>query len=124
MPRIKNIKNLTVTAVGSATPFTAQTSFGFQPDEAIIRQITYFAPGIAQEVGNFLIWSSLINDYIGSFQVNNYGVGVNPNIQIIIQSLLPSSLDFRIDTILADGSRVPHLGLTGDFTMHIDFIKY
>ena len=123
MPRIKNIKNFIVNASGSATSFMQDTKVAFQPDEAIVRQISYSGP-VAQEAGNFLVWSSLINDYIGSFQVNNYGATSNPNIHIMIHSMLPNTLEFRIDTVLSNGTTVPYLGLTGDFTMHIDFIKY
>ena len=123
MPRIKNIKNLTVNASGSAASIIAPTAFGFQPDEAVVRQISYFGP-VAQEAGNFLIWCSLHNDYIGSFQVNNFGITVNPNITILIQSMLPSSLEFRIDTVLADGSTTPYTALVGDITIHMDFLKY
>ena len=123
MPRIAAIKNITVTAEGSATDIKKRTDFGFLPHEAIIRQISYMGPN-AQEPGTFLIWSSLINDYIGSFQVNNYGTVVNPNIHILITSPLPNELTFRIDTVDATGQGMPYTALIGDFVMHIDFIKY
>ena len=123
MPRIVAIKNFTAMGSSSATEFRAKSNFGFQPDEAVIRQISYSGPN-AQEAGIFHIWSSLANDYIGCFEVSNFGVTLTPHTLILLKSPLPNELSFRIDSVAADGTAIPYTGLVGDIGVRIDFIKY
>jgi hypothetical protein len=123
MPRVTAIKNLTVIAGGSATPFWKSTSWGWDPHEAIVRQISYSGSD-AFLPGTFLVWCSLIQGHIGTFQVGQYGATTHPKIQILIPSAMPTSLEFRIDTVQADGTTAPYTGLVGDISIHIDFLKY
>ena len=120
MPRIQVIKNVTVIASGSATPFEKATDFGFWPDEAIVRSISYFGPDATVD-GVLTVWCSLINDSIGSFTVNNYGTTVTPNTHIHFPrgQPLPANVTFHIDN-----AGVPLTTLVGDFVISIDFIKY
>lgn len=122
--RVKNIKNWSInTDVQDFSEFRCQTNCPFQPDIAVIRQITFSGPA-AQVAGNFLIWCSLTNDFIGSFQINQYGCSVTPNTEILLQGPLPNEVRFQIFTIVAGGSTVPYDQLTGDLSIGIDFIRY
>lgn len=123
--RVKNIKNWTVNADLSAgtSEFHCQPNCPFQPDLAIIRQITFSGPTV-QVAGSFLIWCSLINDFIGSFQISQYGLCITPNTEILLQGPLSSDLRFQIFTIEAGSTTAPYTGLVGDLSIGIDFIRY
>jgi hypothetical protein len=121
---ITAIKNFTVNAdLGSASSFYRQTNFGFQPTMAIVRHISYMGPN-PQEIGTFLIWSSLINDFIGSFSISNYGAMLSPQTQIFLPAPVPNQLQFKIYAVGAVGAADPYDGLLGDLSIQIDFIKY
>lgn len=123
MSSVKNIKNFTVSAqLGAGSDFWRPIQLGFQPTDAIIRQISYNG-AIAVEGGVFLIWCSLINDFIGSFQINNFGVTLQPRVQIHMHSPLLNSLQFKIYTVRADGTATPTTALAGDLVVLIDFIQ-
>ena len=97
MPRLTAIKNFTANAdLSSGNSFFRTTNFGFQPTEAVVRQISYLGPN-AQEVGNVLVWCSITNDFIGCFNVGAYGAMVNPQTQILLTSPLQNQIQFQIE---------------------------
>jgi len=125
MPRIQVIKNVTAVASGTATPFEKSTNFGFWPDEAIVKQISYSGPD-AYLAGVYFVWCSLINDYIGSFTVNNLGTTVTPKTRIHFprNQPMPINVTFRVDSLNGAGTEMAPATLTGDISVSIDFIKY
>ncbi len=120
---VKNIKNVTISAdLSTGSDFFRDLGVRFMPTDAVIRQISYSGPN-ATEAGVFMVWCSLINDFIGTFSVNNYGITVQPKIQLHFTSPIQSSAQFKIFTITAGGAVAPFTGLVGDFTISIDFIE-
>ena len=122
MPRIQAVKNFT--ALLPVWQTFSNTNFGFHPDEAVVRSISYIGPN-AKENEVFLIWCSLINDFIGSFTITNYGTTVMPNTLIVIPQTqpFPASIEFRIMSVDANGVSEP-AALVGNTRVSIDFIKY
>ena len=124
MSSVKNIKNFTVAAdLGSGSSFRRSINLAFQPTDAIIRQISYNGL-VASETGVFLIWCSLLNDYIGSFQVNNFGITLQPRIQLhLLSPAQQIDVQFQIHAVSAGGSISPTDTLVGRLVVLIDFIQ-
>jgi hypothetical protein len=107
----------------------------FHPDECIVRQITFVEPSVIAAVGMYFIWSSLKNDYIGTFAVSQNSYNTYTAVQlgqssfmsnpqtVVIPGSHPSAISFRIDA-LVNGNYVPQTTLTGNVNVQIDFIKY
>lgn len=124
MPRIKAIKNFTAVMDEPKAAFWRPTGLLFQPDEAIVRQISYATT--VKEDGVLLVWCSLVNDYIGTFTAGeNYSVSVAPNTLLLLSGATPNQVMFRIDAMDPITSAVvPRTDLEGHFAISIDFIKY
>ena len=125
MPRISIVKNFTAASnlKEGASEFHTPTNFGFQPDEVIIRQISYY--GIEPYVEGLLyIWCSLTNDVIGTIHVNNASNTVYPKSCMIIKSSLPNQLQFRVYARNDEKVLVPWPNAGGEIAIQMDFIKY
>ena len=122
--QVGNIKNTVFAADLSAGPtFRQNINLGFQPTDAVIRQITYNGL-VASETGVFLVWCSLRNDYIGSFQVNNLGITFQPRIQIhLLSPVQQFDVQFQIHSVGAGGVIAPSSTLVGRIVILIDFIQ-
>lgn len=125
MSRIQVVKNFTATG-DLTTDMIRPLGLNFQPDEAIVRSITYAGPDITF-LEPFAVHCSLINDYIGTFQIAGiYGTTVYPQTIIPFSPLspVPGFVTFRADEIQAVGPPTPIYALTGLISISIDFIKY
>ena len=124
MSFVKNIKNITFTAdLLSSSSFSRNINLAFQPTDAIIRQISYNGT-IAAPTGVFLVWCSIINDYIGSFQINNFSITLQPRIQLHLHSpIQQSEAMFQIHEVTASGGTAQTNTLTGRIAVMIDFIQ-
>lgn len=122
--QVKNIKNVAITAdLSAGSSFRQNVNLAFPPSDAVIRQISYNGL-VAAETGVFLVWCSLANDYIGSFQVNNLGITFQPRIQVHLPS--PNQqmdIQFQIHSVSAGGALVPSTTLVGRIVILIDFIQ-
>jgi hypothetical protein len=128
---IESIKNITVYQGLTTTDFYQNVTINNQPDECIIRSINYAGPS-TDTTGVYLIWSDLINDFIGSFAVRTDGTtgqafNLNPQIKLLLTNKqVPSNLHFVLYTV-GNGSRVVIQAgtlLSGDLSISMDFIQY
>ena len=131
MNRIDKVKNLTIFADLTATPssFFFNSNLHFAPDEIHVRQITY--SGDPTNAGVYLVWCSLINDYIGSFSFEDHtdltsvAVNVAPNTVIrCLPSNIIQSIQFQIHTINAQGVPGATSNLGGKLVINLDCIKF
>lgn len=132
MPKIDKIKNVSVYADLTNTPvnFYFNTNLHFTADEVLVRQISYNGPAIPGD-GVYLIWSSIINDYIGSFSFGDTdnsvtaSVNVNPNTTIkCLPNSINQSLQFQIHRITDAGATSTTNSLTGRIVILLDFVRY
>jgi len=100
--------------------FSIQGGFPTNPDEVMIRQITYESDDAAKLL--YLVHSNIGNQYIGCI-ANTSGFVTNPHTRIQTRNPLPNVLTFKlflVSTPAMDASPTP-----GDvITIHMDFIKY
>lgn len=116
------IKNLTFFAQNVAS-WEQSLKLGFQPDEAIVRSISYSGPdAVIAEPG--LIKCSLTNDFIGHIVVNNYGTTVYPNTHINIKNTMNESITFSTHVVTGTGTSTQQSMGAGDLIISIDFIKH
>ena len=92
------------------------------PDMCIVRGVTFLGP-IADEK-TFLIWCSLTNDYIGSFN-SNCIVSQTQGMQIVLNSPVPNSLTFQLH-LIDPAANVLALDqhVFGNIAIQLEFIKY
>lgn len=86
----------------------------WQPRYMIIRQVLYSNIAGADS-GTYLIWCSLLSDYIGAFYVGIQGVSHAPETIISLESFQPT-VDFRITP-----ANAAFTGPTGQLTMTVEF---
>ena len=134
MSKIASVKNITIyTCLATASDFNQNVNIVNHPDECIVRTISYSGPA-TDTTGTYLIWSSLINDFIGSFVVNTNSnaatnaTSTNARTVIKFQEAINnvSNLHFSIYTV-ATGQRTliqAQSLLAGDLAISLDFIKY
>jgi hypothetical protein len=130
---IENIKNVTIIQdFTTATSFLQNVHVAFKPDECIVRAISYTGPN-TDGTGVYLIWSDLINDFIGTFGVSvtvaadTHNINVFPNIRILLKNCQPfnTQMSFKLYTVVSGNTQVAtSTNLAGDFTMSLDFISY
>ena len=88
----------------------------FIPKYMIIRQLLYCnIAGI--DNGTFLIWSSIVSDYIGAVYVGIQGVGLMPE-TVVSLPLQTQSIDFRVVP-----ANAAFTGPTGQLTMTLEFVQ-
>jgi hypothetical protein len=107
--------------MSAGTSFFVNPNINFVPDLAVVRQISFNGTG-AQQTGNFLVWSSLTNDFIGAFNIGGYSASVNPLSQILLNRPVPNTVQFQIYVV--NGGTVIPATLTGNFSIQIEYIKY
>jgi hypothetical protein len=131
MAHIEKIKNVTIfnDLTNSPISWIQNTRLSFVPDEVRVRQITYHGPPTGD--GAFMIWSSVTNDYIGSFSVaeatgfTSVAVNVTPNTVIkLLPNSINQSLTFQIHSINGSGVPFASNNLTGQIMINLDFIRY
>lgn len=113
-----HIKNATFVFSGGVGDYPL--NLPFQPNQAIVRSISYAGPN-DRESGVYMIRTSISQDFIGHFQVSNYSVTVNPQTHILIKSPMQQSINFSVHTPAGQGEWVS-VDLTGDLVISIDFI--
>ena len=138
MSDIKYIQNITAVNQGTtAYNFTFPVSLGFVPDMVIVRNITYVATSantgalVTANSSVFLVWSDLINGYIGSYcyfflnsnTVNTVVGSMSSPQRMLKPGQFTNSIQFRIckvngTTASEDSTQ------TGTLTVEMDFIKY
>jgi hypothetical protein len=111
------------------------TGLNFIPDIAILRQISYIDVSPETNFGQYFIWCSLTNNYIGSFyvatQLHSDPVDLGQsmfvsNPQSVITSgvnNISGGVSFRID-ILNNGVYSSASTLNGVINIQIDFLKF
>jgi hypothetical protein len=137
MSKIEFIKNITIFQDFSTgvTNFNQYLNINNQPDECIIRSISYAGPTATDISGTYLIWSNLTNDYICSFSIDasntgakpTHNMNISPNIQIHFKQPLVfyKYVQFVLYVVIAGNTQAtPSILLHGDFSMNLDFITY
>ena len=135
MNKIESINNVTIfTDFSISTNFSQTVTINNLPDQCIVRSISY-SGATTDTTGVYLIWSDIINDYIGSFVLRNTvaadGHVFNSTPQTVIDlhnkpMNSNSSLQFVIYRV-GVGERTPvpaGTSLIGEIAISLDFIKY
>lgn len=131
---IESIKNVTIfTDLSSGVDFTQNVIINNQPDECVVRSISYAGDETVDPKGTYLIWSDLINDYVGSFSIGNnvaldyLAINTNPQTRIFLKNkplASNSTLRFAVHSV-GVGNRVSAVvALSGELAVCLDFIKY
>ena len=130
MSHFEKIRNVTIfnNLTVNPTQWESRPTLYFDPDEIVVRQITY--NGALRQDGVYLIWCSVTNDYIGSFSIyegsgfTSAGVNVTPNtcLQCLPNSTL-QGMRFQIHTVNGSNQLVPTNVLTGTIVLNLDFIS-
>ena len=114
---------------------TQNLSLTFIPDAAIVRQINYVDTAPELNFGQYFIWSSLKNDYIGSFTIaDNTAPDVdftqgqsqfvsNPQTVITGVQAQTNQVSFQIHQ-QSGGAMVNQTTLHGSMNVQIDFLKF
>ena len=139
MSKIQSVKNVTIYndlgALGATGRFNQNLNLNNQPSECIVRSISYCGYPV-DTPGMYLIWSSIINDYIGSFAlrlngtVANYTSNVNTTPQTLITFQNPVGVNNLAQFIImvvdpGTGLAVAVTNqLTGELAIGLDFIQY
>ena len=118
---IEYIQNVMAFAeLTSEGEFSIQGGFPTNPDEIVIRQITYESDDAVKLL--YLVYSNINNQYIGCI-CNMPGFVTNPGTRIQIRNPIPNVLTFKLfDTTnpVLNASPTP-----GDLiSIHMDFIRY
>lgn len=99
----------------------------YNPDECVIRSITYNNFEVLYEHDVFSIWCSLRNDMIGSIS----GGAINttcPGTRIRLNSPVPNYLEFKFYRQASSTSPNPfelyNVQVNSSIVIHMDFIKY
>jgi hypothetical protein len=108
-------------AVNNSGSWTLQGGYPLQPDEIIIRQITYNSNGASKDNLLFLISSNLSNSIIGSV-CNISGFTSNPG-TIITPGPLPQVITFQLQTPTSVPTPISPDTLDM-IAIHMDFINY
>jgi hypothetical protein len=138
MSKIDTIKNITVIQdLGTASDFYQKFNINNQPDECIIRSVSYVGPTVSDISGTYLLWSDMINDFICSFSacvntndlVNITTHIINTSPQRTIHFKHPINFSNNIRFVLyriGSGNNIadPSTLLTGELAVLIDFITY
>ena len=131
MSRFDKIKNLSIFNDLTTTPSTwyQNSNLTFQPDEMVVRQITYNGPPLLDNC--YMIWSNITNDFIGSFAVNENSqnvstcANVTPGTVIkIAPNSVPQSLQFTLYTISSSNIPVVDTNSLGMIIINLDFYSY
>ena len=139
MSKIQSVKNVTIYndlgALGATGRFNQNLNLNNQPSECIVRSISYC--GYPSDTpGMYLIWSSIINDYIGSFAVKLNGTAANytSNVNMTPQTLLtfqnPTGVNNQVQFIIMTIENGTGLAiavtnqLIGELAIGLDFIQY
>ena len=131
MSRFDKIKNISILNDLTTNPSTwyQNSNLTFQPDECVVRQITYNGPPLLD--GAYLVWCNIINDFICSFAVNENSqdvstcVNVCPGIIIkLFPNSVPSSLQFTLYTINSSSIPVVNTSSLGTIIINLDFYSY
>ncbi len=134
MANIQYIKNVTVAVNFNNSSGTFSMPLNnmpsIAPDEVIIRAITWFSivgadPNNPVNNQLYLLWSSINQDFIGSFCGQNLTTR-NMNTTIRLNGAIPNMIEFKIYTPISGGVGVQYVPTiqTGDIAIHMDFIKY
>jgi hypothetical protein len=136
MSKIDFIKNITVYQdFGTTTDYFQKFNINNQPDECVIRSVSYSGPTGTDFSGTYMIWSDMINDFICSFSIDASNTGAKPihNINISPQTHIhfkqPINFSNNIRFVLylvgvGNNISTPSTSLHGDLSMNIDFITY
>jgi len=120
---VEYIQNFTAFAILDSTgEFSVQGGFPTNPDEVVIRQITY-TYGFGTGCGMVLIHSNLSNQIIAS-AIGSDQFSSNPGTRIQTRNPIPSMLTFRVEF-----PTIPPLPAVNDvdkheIMIHMDFIKW
>ena len=98
------------------TPIKQIDYIPFKPKKMIIKYIDFVDTEEKSDTGNYLIWSDLVNDYIGSFNTNNNNIEFG--LEFILNSDVVRSNIFQLQDInqnLADNL------ISGELIICIEF---
>jgi hypothetical protein len=126
MSNIHYIKNVTTFCGFVASPgqWTKQIPSmpSINPDVCVVRSITFLGPTNSQKV--YMIWCSLINDYIGSCTAANITTQC-PGSTFLLNSPVGNSLTFQLHVIDTVTNTVSlDQAVDGDVVIQMEFIKY
>lgn len=91
------------------------------PDVCIVRGITWMGPFSSQKT--YLIWCSLVNNYIGSVNVANITTQ-SSGAMFILNKPIGNSLTFQLHMIGLNGVALTDPAVEGAISIHLEFIKY
>jgi hypothetical protein len=132
MSDIVSIVNLVAYQGLTGASFVQKTSLThIQPQECVIRSINYSAAS-TDVSGTYLIYSNLINNFIGSFSIaldgtHTSAINTSPQTRIFLgnKTNFANEISFTI-YIINTGANPPTQWstLTGDLSISMDFIQY
>ena len=128
MADIQYIKNVTSgVLLAAAIPNWQTTLTGMpsqNPDECVIRSITFNNAGV-EDTLTYFIWSSLTNGFIGSFPGGAISSN-NPGTRIRLNAPVPNVIQFRLYIANSPGEAPYPVDtvMAGSLAINMDFIKY
>jgi hypothetical protein len=110
--------------------FSQSLNINFIPDSMVVKQISYCGPSTDQS-GVFMIYCSLINDFIGSFTfistsatIAGFSLTPHHKFTFISPPNIHSPIQFSVYQINSGiQSSAPTTFLNGELCISIDFIK-
>ena len=129
MPNIKAIKNLTVYQdLDTNTEIEVNPRIFVQPDVCVVRCISYSAIQ-GDLTGNYLVWSDLTQDFIGTFALNTIEhINVYPQTMFTVLNPINtnSNIKFKIYSVENGNQQAAPISneLTGKISIQMDFITY
>ena len=127
------IKNVHVFAnlLNNRDSFTRDFNLSFIPDEMRVHQISYNGLSDPLAEGSFLVWCSLISDYIGTFSISEVGamtthsVNVNPRTVVKLSpNIPPNQITFELHEVNTFSKATRTTVLPGNLVINMDFIQY
>jgi hypothetical protein len=119
--------------LSATVSFYNKPFLSYTPDECVVRSLSYQGPTTAIS-GVYLIWCSLINDFICSFSVDasslggtklTHSVNVFPQTRIMINTnLICNEIQYKIYAIDPANNLVQCSTLAGEMALTLEFVEY
>ncbi len=120
---VTNVSTCTVLSGTTLGAWTLNGGYPLQPDEIVIRQITYNGSGASKDTELMLISSNIVSNSILGSVCNSPGFTSNPGTVITPTSPLPPIITFQL--LYPTTGPSPATPDVGDLiSIHMDFINY
>ena len=118
---IEYISSITTTAILDATGSWTMTGAPQQPNECVVRQITYAGVSVAP-FNMYVIQSEIHNGIIGTVCASDSFTS-SPQTRIRLYNPLPGTIRFQLLRLTSNGL-IPVATATDMISINLDFIKY